>query len=207
MKRLLVQLVVVGSCLTAIALLADLQPLVNGGSRVQNDPPIKISAPRYRWLRISNQPATEFNLPGQRIKTAGMAMLRDEINIFYERGNYGQDKAKLVTEVTIANNDGKLTSYQAGIEREIKTATGELWAVLGRLRHKRVGPWRDEDLPDRKQKEGKNNQQHTFDPRRCRCRSREEARIRTRALAGARAAKPVSIDHYQEELCRIESLF
>ena len=129
MKRILLQLVVAGSFLTATVPLVDSQPLVNGGSQIQNDPPIKVSAPRYRWLRISNQPATEVNIPGQRVKMPGMAMLRDEINISYERGSYSQDKAKLVTEVTIANKDGKLISYQAGIEREIKVATGKLWAV------------------------------------------------------------------------------
>ena len=129
MKMILAQLVVFGCFLTATAPLADSPPSVNGGSRVQNDPPIKISAARHRWLRISNQPATEFNLPGQKVKTPGMAMLRDEINISYERGSHSQDKAKLVTELTIANKDGKLISYQAGIEREIKAATGKLWAV------------------------------------------------------------------------------
>ena len=129
MKRVLLQLVVVVIFVTATALPADSQALVNGGSRVQNDPPIKISAPRYRWLRISNQPAAEFNLPGQKVKTPGMAMLREEVNILYEKGSYIQDKVKLVTELTIANKDGKLSSYQAGVEREMKTATGKLWAV------------------------------------------------------------------------------
>ena len=129
MKRVFVQLIVVGIFVTATATPTDPRPLVNGGSRVQNDPPIKVSAPRYRWLRISNQPAAEFNLPGQRVKTPGMAMLREEVNIIYEKGSYLHDKVKLVTEVTIANKDGKSTSYQAGIEREIKAATGKLWAV------------------------------------------------------------------------------
>ena len=129
MKKMLLQLVVFGCFVTAIAPLADSEPLMKGGSRFQNDPPIKVSAPRYRWLRISNQPATQVNIPGQSVKVPGMAMLRDEINIYYERGSYSQDKAKLVTEVTIANKDGKLTSYQAGIVREIKTPTGKLWAV------------------------------------------------------------------------------
>lgn len=94
------------------------------------EPPIKISVLKYRWLRLTNEPGTEFNAPGQpRIKIPGMAMLREALNILYEKTTYSQDKVKLVTDVTIANQSGKLSSYQAGIERDVRAASGELWAV------------------------------------------------------------------------------
>lgn len=107
----------------------NLKSVKSGDVPGQVDPPIKVSAPRYRWFRITNEAPREFNVGNQRVKTPGMAMLKHDLNISYDRGTYDKDKVSLVTELEYTEKGGKLMSYKTGVEADVKTATGVVWTV------------------------------------------------------------------------------
>jgi hypothetical protein len=90
---------------------------------------IEISAPTYRWLKITNEPPVEGVASGRNYKFPGMAMCREEIHVSYNKGSYRQDIVRLVIEVDVTKENGGAFKHQVSVEKQIKTSAGTLWST------------------------------------------------------------------------------